>query len=166
VAEKTYGELLKDPRWQRKRLEVMQRDAWSCQNCGDKTTNLQVHHRRYDRGKKPWEYGDDVLVTLCENCHVREGFRLISIDLDEDSAARDHDEEWSVWFRVNEGILQLGSENGCYSWSEPDQRKPNARVSRFCVPGRDEKRGALSWEERRSLVRAAIEELISNFGGR
>jgi hypothetical protein len=30
---------------------------------------LHVHHRYYLRGKKPWEYDDDALTTLCEDCH-------------------------------------------------------------------------------------------------
>ena len=66
---KSYYELLKDPRWQRKRLEVMQRDGFECTWCGDKEKTLNVHHVRYRRGKKPWEYDPDDLTTLCEDCH-------------------------------------------------------------------------------------------------
>jgi len=32
---------------------------------------LNVHHNYYIRGKKPWEYPDDALVTLCEDCHKK-----------------------------------------------------------------------------------------------
>ena len=32
---------------------------------------LNVHHSYYIRGKKPWEYPDDALVTLCEDCHKK-----------------------------------------------------------------------------------------------
>lgn len=32
---------------------------------------LNVHHNYYTRGKKPWEYPDDALVTLCEDCHKK-----------------------------------------------------------------------------------------------
>lgn len=30
---------------------------------------LNVHHKLYVRGKKPWEYSEDNLITLCESCH-------------------------------------------------------------------------------------------------
>jgi len=52
----TYSEKLKDPRWQRKRLEVMQRDDFTCRNCGAKDKTLHIHHVRYLKGFEPWEY--------------------------------------------------------------------------------------------------------------
>ena len=66
---KTYSEKLKDPRWQRKRLEIMNRDNFTCHICGDTRTTLHVHHRMYARGCDPWEYPDNHLITLCEKCH-------------------------------------------------------------------------------------------------
>lgn len=66
---KTYWEKLKDPRWQKKRLEIMQRDDFSCQVCSSKDNTLNVHHRIYRKGKSPWEYEESDLVTLCEKCH-------------------------------------------------------------------------------------------------
>ena len=30
---------------------------------------LNVHHKYYVNGNKPWEYSSDALVTLCEDCH-------------------------------------------------------------------------------------------------
>lgn len=65
----TYWEQLKDPRWQRRRLEIMQRDEFTCQNCFDSGSTLHVHHKHYVKGRKPWEYLDRELVTLCDNCH-------------------------------------------------------------------------------------------------
>ena len=32
---------------------------------------LNVHHKYYMQGLKPWEYPDDALVTLCEDCHKK-----------------------------------------------------------------------------------------------
>lgn len=64
-----YSELLKDPRWQRRRLEIMQRDDFTCQHCGRKDKTLHIHHKRYVKGWKPWEYKDGDLITLCERCH-------------------------------------------------------------------------------------------------
>lgn len=59
----------KDPRWQKKRLEIMQRDEFMCQNCYDEESTLNVHHKYYIHNKKPWEYHDQLLITLCEECH-------------------------------------------------------------------------------------------------
>lgn len=65
-----YKEKLKDPRWQRKRLEIFQRDDWRCKRCGDTKSELNVHHKRYKRGYEPWEYADHYLETLCRPCHT------------------------------------------------------------------------------------------------
>lgn len=65
----TYAEKLKDPRWQRKRLEVFNRDNFTCIRCNDGKENLQVHHKRYFKNKDPWEYDDKHLETLCNTCH-------------------------------------------------------------------------------------------------
>jgi hypothetical protein len=65
----TYSEKLKDPRWQKKRLEILQRDNWTCQQCCDTESTLHVHHRRYLPGKEPWDIPNEYLVTLCESCH-------------------------------------------------------------------------------------------------
>lgn len=72
MATKTYYEKLKDPRWQKKRLEVMQRDGFDCTSCHDgATSTLNVHHRvAYRKNTDPWEYELDELVTLCEGCHA------------------------------------------------------------------------------------------------
>ncbi len=76
---KEYWQLLRDPRWQRKRLEVMERDNFACMECGDKGQTLNVHHCYYERGLMPWEYSAAVLKTLCEPCHekVSEYIQLI-----------------------------------------------------------------------------------------
>ena len=73
----TYSEKLKDPRWQRKRLEILQRDDFTCQKCKDKESTLHVHHRIYLKGNDPWDYPDELLVTLCENCHEAEGVEAL-----------------------------------------------------------------------------------------
>ena len=68
----SYIEKLRDPRWQRKRLEVLQRDDWKCRFCGDASSTLAVHHKWYIPEREPWEYPDGVLITLCEECHGKE----------------------------------------------------------------------------------------------
>jgi hypothetical protein len=65
----TYSEQLQHPMWQRKRLEIMQRDGFQCQCCLDSETTLNVHHKQYIKGRKVWDYTNDYLVTLCRTCH-------------------------------------------------------------------------------------------------
>lgn len=69
MAKPTYWELLRHPNWQRKRLEVLQREDFTCQRCGDKSTTLHVHHSYYEKGKAPWEYPEASLKVVCESCH-------------------------------------------------------------------------------------------------
>lgn len=67
-----YLQKLRDPRWQKKRLEVFERDDWRCQNCKDSDSTLHVHHRWYEQGREPWDYPKEALITLCEECHAIE----------------------------------------------------------------------------------------------
>lgn len=64
---KTYAEKLKDPRWQKKRLKILERDNWKCVVTGDSTETLHVHHRRYFG--QPWDAPDEELETVCERVH-------------------------------------------------------------------------------------------------
>lgn len=68
----TYKEQLLDPRWQRVRTEIMQRDNWACRKCGSTTKTLNVHHISYLAGHKAWEYEYNSLETLCHLCHKGE----------------------------------------------------------------------------------------------
>lgn len=78
-AKQSYSEKLKDPRWQKKRLEILQRDNWTCRLCGETSYTLHVHHKVYMKDKEPWECLDEYLVTLCEGCHEREGQNMPDI---------------------------------------------------------------------------------------
>lgn len=69
MSKQTYWQKLKDPRWQKKRLEVMQSKDFSCEICGDSESTLDVHHKEYFKGFEPWEYEVNQLAVLCENCH-------------------------------------------------------------------------------------------------
>lgn len=63
----TYSQKLRDPRWQKKRLEILSRDGFKCTKCGDGTTELHVHHLKYSG--QPWEVENEFLTTLCADCH-------------------------------------------------------------------------------------------------
>jgi 5-methylcytosine-specific restriction endonuclease McrA len=70
--KKTYSEKLRDPRWQKRRLYILERDDWTCQRCRATDKTLHVHHRWYEPGAEPWEAADGALQTLCEDCHGQE----------------------------------------------------------------------------------------------
>ena len=70
-----YQKKLKDQRWLDKRERILTRDNHKCQWCG-RTTNLQVHHKYYVKypneiKAEPWDYPDDALMTLCDDCHKK-----------------------------------------------------------------------------------------------
>lgn len=69
----SYSEKLKDPRWQKRRLEILQRDGWRCHLCANDERTLHVHHLFYFPGKEPWEINNGFLITLCEDCHTGKG---------------------------------------------------------------------------------------------
>ncbi len=64
-----YWQRLQDPRWQKKRLEVLQRASFTCEECRDESSTLHVHHRYYVDGRLPWEYPDFCFQALCRTCH-------------------------------------------------------------------------------------------------
>lgn len=66
---KTYSEKLSDPRWQKRRLDILQRDNFSCQYCYSKDKKLNVHHRYYVSKRDPWIYPSWALVSICDDCH-------------------------------------------------------------------------------------------------
>jgi 5-methylcytosine-specific restriction endonuclease McrA len=69
-----YGKLLQSPQWSKIRTRIIRRDGYKCRNCGS-GFNLEVHHRQYHilykigAFRKPWEYDERNLVTLCTACH-------------------------------------------------------------------------------------------------
>lgn len=69
---KTYAEKLRDPRWQEKRLRCLDKAMWTCELCKAvrPSAGLQVHHPIYLSGLDPWDYPDDILMVLCDPCHV------------------------------------------------------------------------------------------------
>lgn len=68
-----WSSAFRDSRWQQKRLKIMERDNWTCCNCGAKGegVTLNVHHMYYEKNKSPWEYDDETLITWCEKCHKK-----------------------------------------------------------------------------------------------
>lgn len=74
----SYNELLFRQEWKDKRQQILIRDNYTCQFCGNTDkSKLHVHHRQYhfierlDTFCNPWEYPDECLITICTNCHTR-----------------------------------------------------------------------------------------------
>jgi len=65
----TYSEKLRSPIWQKRRLQILERDGWRCRSCHTTEKNLQVHHLVYSRHTNPWDYPEYCYQTLCEDCH-------------------------------------------------------------------------------------------------
>lgn len=63
----TYAEKLLDPRWQKKRLEILNRESFTCQLCGDTETTLHIHHEKYHAN--PWDTDNSLLKCYCKHCH-------------------------------------------------------------------------------------------------
>ena len=68
---KKYSELLKDPRWQKRRLEALQAAGFRCQKCPASDKTLHVHHLFYVPGRMPWEYELEDLLVVCDDCHAK-----------------------------------------------------------------------------------------------
>jgi hypothetical protein len=75
----TYSEKLKHPNWQRKRLQILQNHQFTCDSCESTTNTLHVHHGYYKRGADPWDYPDDALHVLCEDCHAESQQKLTEL---------------------------------------------------------------------------------------
>ena len=72
MTKQEWFDLFKHPEWQKKRLKVLERDEFACVRCGDNKATLNVHHTFYwdkEDEMPPWEYNNNSLVTLCDDCH-------------------------------------------------------------------------------------------------
>lgn len=68
----TYSDKLKNPKWQKKRLEILNLHGFKCEKCGCEDKELHVHHRFYLKGREVWQYDNDVFQVLCCDCHEKE----------------------------------------------------------------------------------------------
>lgn len=78
--------------WVRFRQEVIKLHKGCCARCLRSPTRddivLQVHHKRYIRGRLPWEYETTDCEALCKGCHAeehghvmpRQGWNWVGVD--------------------------------------------------------------------------------------
>jgi hypothetical protein len=83
-----YSDKLRLPQWQRKRLEIMERDGFACRSCEARDKPLNVHHLFYERARDPWDYPNQSLITYCEECHSYEHELRVAAERDFVSAFR------------------------------------------------------------------------------
>jgi hypothetical protein len=105
-----YSDKFKDPRWQKKRLEILERDEWMCCFCSCTEKTLHVHHRWYEKDTDPWDYPNKCLVTLCEECHEIETSDLKEAYLDL-KRVTSHTLYAEEIFHLCEAIGDVGEEN-------------------------------------------------------
>lgn len=67
----TYQDQIKSPKWQKKRLEILEQNRFSCEECETEDKQLHVHHVYYKKGKKIWDYENYELRCLCDSCHAK-----------------------------------------------------------------------------------------------
>ena len=140
---RTYAEKLRDPRWQRRRLEIFQRDDWKCQLCSRTDLELHVHHL-YRTTEDPWDEPDLHLLTVCQLCHDQQpgnphgGFnnpkRLYITD-----------KEWWEWHRHEyDEEIQDEFDEAKVNWgySERDVMRKGAQIKQGIHTLR------LAWEEK------------------
>lgn len=65
----SYRDQLRTVWRQRRRDEIRIRANYRCEICSRADQFLNVHHVHYIGGRKPWEYPDELLVCLCDECH-------------------------------------------------------------------------------------------------
>jgi len=70
---KEYKTYLRSDAWKEKRLVVLERANFKCENCGDRN-NLEVHHKNYD---SIFNERIDDLVCMCNFCHSEEHLKTV-----------------------------------------------------------------------------------------
>ncbi len=65
-----YQEQLKDEKWLAFRQFIFAVRGRICEACG-LTHSLQIHHLRYKKGAKAWEYTCNDVMVVCDKCHKK-----------------------------------------------------------------------------------------------
>lgn len=105
--KKSYWQKLKDPKWQKKRLEILERDKFTCQLCGETEKELHVHHFAYKSSGNPWDIDNKDLTTLCCDCHERieSALTLVRLAIQHKPALESFENIAKLWIkRTEEGV--------------------------------------------------------------
>ena len=64
-----YKNLLKKEEWKTFRSRILELDNYTCTKCNtcykEEPSNLNIHHKVYYRGLRPWEYNPEDVTTYC-----------------------------------------------------------------------------------------------------
>jgi hypothetical protein len=97
-----YQQQLKTEEWKAKRREVYDRDGRKCVDCGGTRFTLNCHHKYYVKGKMPWDYPPDALVTVCKACHEKRHEKQIIIYASQEDAER-----WSLVAVAEAAMIEI-----------------------------------------------------------
>lgn len=107
----TYAEKLKDPRWQRRRLELLEAANWKCCECQSADKTLHVHHNFYRSRTQPWDYPAYAFRVVCEDCHAAAETQKRELsELIEQQYAIDYSIEQIIGFLKASNMLGTGGE--------------------------------------------------------
>lgn len=103
----TRAEEYRSPLWQKKRLEILEKREWKCEDCGEKQKQLHVHHTYYVPTRAPWNYPDFAYVVVCDSCHEkRHGLR--ERDDRDEATGEVRRYEWEVFLEELGPQLKIG----------------------------------------------------------
>ena len=104
----TYQEQLKSPKWQKKRLQVLEYYNYECQLCHNDEKELHVHHLIYRDNHLLWDYDITEYAVLCKSCHKNwhETLKLFNLELGQTFLHGDT----IVWFDDLIGVLRASKE--------------------------------------------------------
>lgn len=124
-----YAEKLKDPRWQKKRLKIFQRDNWTCKGCGEKSKTLSVHYLIYLKGLDPWDLPSGFLHTLWEDCHgMEQSYGPPTVLISQISLFLDF-----LWIEGLDPYLLFRTAEMCRLWSEASNRTLVFQIGNICL---------------------------------
>jgi hypothetical protein len=127
-----YWELLRDPRWQRKRLEVYEAADFSCEWCGESEKTLNAHHTYYLKNRSPWDYPTEHLRCLCEDCHelATQGQEQLKLTLGEL-------DPWETTELISFASGLLARKNGSGAFRIDNEEQASGVGAAFLVQGYD-----------------------------
>ena len=79
-----YEEKLSDPKWKYRRKQILKRDHYQCQWCGNKD-NLQIHHKYYSKypdgknvslGITPMRHSSRYAMNVIKKCIARKKIKV------------------------------------------------------------------------------------------
>ncbi len=122
AAQIAYNVKLRDPRWQARRMEIIRKAGFRCEDCGRVSPWFEVHHCCYIRGREPWEYDDELLMALCHDCHQFRQGREEALHIVLGMVTRHTriaELEGQVWDAIHDGMLNAACVTVKFGSKEP-----------------------------------------------